>query len=105
MNLPKIEAVAAIVLGIGFIAAGVLQRNRKRKLLADGTEAEGEVLDVLGDSSKTGSGQPVIRFTTGEKEVITEKYKISIPFSKKGQKVTLVYNAANPRQFIIKKIS
>ena len=104
MNLSKIQGILSVALGIVLILVGVMQRNKKKKLLKDGVQVEGEVFDVLGDSSKDSSGRPVIRFVTKEQVLITEQYKISIPFSKKGQKVILVYNADNPKEFIVKEI-
>jgi len=73
-------------------------------LLEHGIEVEGEIVDVVGDSSKQSSGRPLIRFTTKEHALVTQQYKISVPFNKKGEKVILVYNADNPKQFIVKKI-
>ncbi|MEO5594179.1 MAG: DUF3592 domain-containing protein [Chitinophagaceae bacterium] len=104
MNLPRIEGVVAVVLGIILIIAGVIQQKKKKQLLENGIEAEGEVLDIVGDKIKNPSGYPIIRFATKEMEWITEQYKVSIPFNKKGQKVTVLYNADNPKQFIVKKI-
>ena len=104
MNLPKIQGLVAVILGAILIIAGVIQQQKKKKLLQDGIEAEGEIFDILGDSSKHASGNPVIKFAAREEVWVTEKYKISVPFEKKGSKVTLVYDAANPKRFIVKKI-
>ena len=104
MNLPKIQAIISVILGAGLIIAGIIQRQKKKKLLQDGIETEGEIFDIIGDSRKNASGNPVIKFATREQVWVTEKYKISVPFEKKGSKVTLVYDAANPKRFIVKKI-
>ncbi len=104
MNLPKIQGIVAVTLGAAFIIAGVIQQQKKKKLLQDGIETEGEIFDIVGDSSKNAAGNPVIKFATKEQVWVTEKYKINVPFSKKGRKVKLVYDAANPKRFIVKEI-
>jgi hypothetical protein len=104
MNLPKIQAIVSVILGAGLIIAGIIQRQKKKKLLQDGIETEGEIFDIVGDSSKNASGNPVIKFATRDQVWVTEKYKISVPFEKKGSKVTLIYDAGNPKRFVVKKI-
>ena len=67
---------------------------------------EGVVFDLV--SSNDGSDSldyPVIRFVTTDKTMtwITEKYEMSMPaFTTKGKKVRVIYNADNPKEFIIK---
>jgi len=59
---------------------------------------------VSGKNIDSNTNYPVIRFVTTEKEWIIEEYSIStLPgFLKKGQKITVVYNPDNPREFIEK---
>ena len=104
MNSLSIQRIIAVVFGAGFIIFGLVQQQKKKKLLQDGIETEGEIFDIVGDSSKNASGNPVIKFATKEQVWVTEKYKISVPFAKKGRKVKLVYDAENPKRFIVKEI-
>ncbi|MEO6313905.1 MAG: DUF3592 domain-containing protein [Chitinophagaceae bacterium] len=104
MNSSRIQAIVSVALGVVLIAVGLLQRMKRKKLLEHGIEVEGEIFDVLGNSKKNDAGYPVIRFITKDNTEVSEKYKVNIPFSKKGQKVLLLYNAGNPKEFVIKKI-
>ncbi|MFT3936308.1 MAG: hypothetical protein QM726_21945 [Chitinophagaceae bacterium] len=104
MNPSRIQSYVAVALGAGLIIVGLIQQQNRKKLLQEGIETEGEIFDVLGDVNKNKSGNPVIKFATKEQVWITEKYKINVPFAKKGSKVKLVYDAGNPKKFIVKEI-
>ena len=103
MNSLSIQRIIAVVLGAGFIIFGLVQQQKKKKLLRDGIETEGEIIDVVG-GNKNATGNPVIKFITKEQVWVTEKYKINVAFDKKGRKVKLKYDADNPKRFIVKEI-
>ncbi len=104
MNLSRIQAYVSVAVGAVLIILGVVQQQKKKKLLQEGIETEGEIYDVVGDSTKNANGAPLIKFITKEQVVITEQYKASISFKKKGSKVRLIYDAANPKRFIVKEV-
>ena len=103
MNSLSIQRIIAVVLGAGFIIFGLVQQQKKKKLLRDGIETEGEIFDVVG-GNKNATGNPVIKFITKEQVWVTEKYKINVALDKKGRKVKLKYDADNPKRFIVKEI-
>lgn len=79
--------------------------EKKKQLIANGIETDGIIYGF--DSSEiydSSASYPVIRFLTREKVWITEKADIALPrfFLKEGQKVTVIYNAENPKEFIYK---
>lgn len=94
-----------IIFGIAiFYVAFKFQLNTK-KIAKIGEQAEGVVFDIVESSdTKSQVRYPIIRFVTSQKEWITEQYSIStLPgFFKKGQKVTIIYNPNNPKEFFVK---
>jgi hypothetical protein len=84
---------------------GLSLRRSNSKLLKTGKPSEGIVFDfVYSDNSDSNVRYPIIRFVTSDQQWITEKYNFSgLPGSfKKGQKVNVLYNPDDPKEFIIK---
>jgi hypothetical protein len=99
------ESVLIIAVGIALLYVAFKFRLNIQKIAKKGIETEGVIFDVV-PSKKPDSraNYPLIRFVTTEKEWITEEYSVStIPgLFKKGQKVTVVYNSDNPKEFFIR---
>ena len=83
----------------------VLNASRKQnKIKKTGLITEGIVFELSNDSSSSFNVRyPVIRFLTLNEQWITEAANIGISpgFYKKGQKVTVIYDPNDPKQFII----
>ena len=102
MNSHIILLTASIIFLL--IAVGIYINFQK--ILKQGVAAEGIIFSIQKDSTG-GNIQlslPVIRFTTLSGEWITEIYKVGLfpGFYKAGDKVTVVYDADNRKNFCIK---
>jgi len=94
-----------IAFGSILIYIALKLQSRTQKLRKIGIQTEGIIFDTVpSDNPDSRAVYPLIRFVTSEKLWITEKYSIStIPgVNKKGDKVTVVYDPNNPKDFFIK---
>jgi hypothetical protein len=100
--LPLVGGILAIWLST--------KRLRERDELIDkGERVEGIIFDFLNDDGSivtvsTGDTDfraryPRIRFVTKSGEWITKQYQVTHTFLKQGDKVTVFYDPANPRNF------
>ena len=100
--------VVAGVYGLHYFQKHITKQNR---ISDHGIKAEGVVFDFERNASIQFGGDdtfsnnppyPVIRFVTSSGEWITEKYSIASNIYEKGQKVEVIYDPDNPKEFIIK---
>jgi len=74
-------------------------------MIANGMEAEGIIFDMVTRSGAYGgANHPVVRFLTRDDVWITETYDIgsSVTFLKRGEKLNVIYNPEDPKEFILK---
>ena len=99
-----IEYIIILSVGIVLIILSLSFFHKLNSLKNTGRTTDGIVYE-LSDAQNTSFNfsYPVIRFLTLKQEWITEPTKIGMfpGFYKKGQKVTVVYDEVNPKQFII----
>ncbi|MCQ6956714.1 DUF3592 domain-containing protein [Mucilaginibacter aquariorum] len=108
-----IEIVAGII-GIAFIIAGNAFSTKRKKLISSGIRVEGVVYAMEQETSRNHGAykilySPIIRFVTTEKEWVTEKYLFGVsskhtlinPSYREGDKVTVIYEPGNVKNFII----
>lgn len=99
------EIIVTFAIGIVLLYVAIRFRLNTQKIAKKGIETEGVVFDIVPSKNiDSKANYPLIRFVTSEKEWITEEYNISAMFGffKKGQKVTIVYNPDNTREFVVK---
>lgn len=99
------EGLIIVAIGIALFYVAFKFRINTKNIAKNGEQAEGVVFDIVeSDNIKSQAKYPIIRFVTSKKEWITEQYNIStLPgLFKKGQKVTIVYNPDNPKEFFVK---
>ncbi len=99
-----IEYIIILAVGVVLVILALSLSQKQNNIKKTGITAEGIVYDLLHDQSTSFNFRyPVIRFLTLTQEWITETANIGMfpGFYKKGQKVTVVYNQQNPKQFII----
>ncbi|RPE08303.1 DUF3592 domain-containing protein [Chitinophaga lutea] len=100
------EAFAFLVMGGIAVVCAIYLRRKKRRLLTMGLQAEGEVVAFkYRFSNKMFTQSPVIRFVTNKNKIIETAYSVSIIFTsyKKGEKVTVLYDADKPEDFLIQE--
>jgi hypothetical protein len=108
-----IEIVAGLI-GLALLVAGNGVSAKRKKIITTGIKAEGVVFAMEEEiSSMQGTRHtlysPIIRFVTIDKEWVTEKYMFGIssrntvinPSYKKGDKVTVIYDPKNIKDFVI----
>jgi len=96
-------SIICILIGVFLLILVLALRLRIKKIQNLGIETEG----IVFGSEEPGNlnlrfSFPTIRFITTNEEWITETYNLSLPFLTKGQKVRVIYNPKNPKEFIIK---
>jgi len=99
------EEIAIMAMGIAVLYMAVKFRSNTKNIAKNGEQVEGVVFDIVQDTNPQSQAKfPVIRFVTSQKEWITEQYNIStLPgFLKKGQKLIIIYNPDNPKEFFVK---
>jgi len=111
MNDP-IQIIIFLVVGAAAVFAFFKFQEKKKRLIENGIEVTGIVFEYS-DNASTGysspgsieTNYPTIRFVTKEGLWITEQadYSPSGFFLKQGQKITVIYNADNPKEFIYKR--
>lgn len=99
-----IEYIVAIIVGVVMIIFVLNASRKQNKIKKTGLITEGIVFELLNDASSSFNVRhPVIRFLTLNEQWITETANIGLSpgFYKKGQKVTVIYDPNDPKQFII----
>ena len=99
------EEIVIMAMGIAVLYMAVKFRSNTKNIAKNGEQVEGVVFDIVQDTNPQSQAKfPVIRFVTSQKEWITEQYNIStLPgFLKKGQKLIIIYNPDNPKEFFVK---
>ena len=96
-----------LIVGISLLRYFLKYWKNRKNLRTDGIRTEGIVVDLEIEMKKYPDSDerpptPVVRFVTTWGEWITEKYSFGYTYYKKGQKVEIVYNANNPREFFLK---
>lgn len=105
-----INIIALLVFGIIFILAGSKLVEKRKNIIQNGIEVEGVIFEFddstppISIDSYDNAKYPIIRFVTKKGEWITEKseYEVSSFLFKEGQKVKVIYNPENPKDFIFK---
>jgi hypothetical protein len=98
------EGIIFFLIGAVCLYLAFKIRLKEKKISRNGLHAEGIVIDFVVDNmTKDLVLQfPVVRFVTLKEESITERYDITAPsLLNKGQKVDIVYNPDNPKEFYI----
>ncbi|MFT3936307.1 MAG: DUF3592 domain-containing protein [Chitinophagaceae bacterium] len=102
---PEIQGIIFMSIGLACVVIGRMQINKRKNIIANGVEVDGVVFDTIYEGYGDESFEyPIIRFVTKKDMLwITEKYEVSITgFMNKGEKVRVVYDATNPKNFIVK---
>jgi len=98
--------IVPLIIGVLMVAVFFIHSKKVNKLVENGVEVEGIVYDIItnGRQNSVDTKHPVIRFLTTDELWITETYDIGmLPADfKKGQRVTVIYNAENPKDFMVK---
>ena len=102
------------LIGVALAIAGSGMSAKRKKIIATGIKAEGVVFAMEEEiDSMRGSRHilyaPIIRFVTTEREWVTEKYVFGVssrhtitnPSYKEGDKVTVIYDPKNIKDFVI----
>lgn len=94
-----------LIVGVGILFVAFIVKQKTNRILTNGVETEG-VINGFEDSNNlsNNSKYPIIRFQTKEGTLITEKANIALPpfVLKEGQKVKVVYQVDNPKEFVLK---
>ncbi|SDD48110.1 Protein of unknown function [Mucilaginibacter pineti] len=105
MNVNYDELI--LLTGGAFLAVlGAGKFNERRKLIKTGVKVNGVVFRIeesTDDETNSSMYYPVIRYLTEDKEWITETYKLGSRPSvyKEGDSVSVIYDPANYKHFII----
>ncbi len=92
-----------LALGAIFLVISTLIRNNLRKMIKTGVEAEGVIFDFAENNNPNDPQRfPIIRFLTTDKTWITEQTNTYYTGMQKDQRVSVIYNPENPKQFILK---
>jgi hypothetical protein len=98
------EAIIALIVGVVLISLSVYSIQANKLLNKNGIKTEGIVFDIV--DSQTSSLRyktPIVRFLDLNKQWITDEAKVGIAnFQyKPGDKVVVIYEKDNPKNFII----
>jgi len=99
------ESIFLIIVGLALAYFAIRVQFNANKLRKKGIKTDGIIFDtVQSDNPDSGVIYPLVRFVTSKNEWITEKYNVGTTYwlLKKGQKITVIYNPENPKEFIIK---
>ena len=99
-----VEYIVILFLGIVMVVIALHLYHKRNRIKKNGLKTEGVVYELFNNpSSSINTRNPVIRFLTMDQQWITEASDIGMfpGFYKKGQKVSVVYDRENPKQFII----
>jgi len=100
--------IILLLIGASFLFGYFKIKQKRERIIENGVEVEGIVFDFSDDnniSSNTNSmniSTPLIRFVTKDGLWVTEKGEWSTTSLKQGDKVIVIYNADNPKEFIYK---
>jgi hypothetical protein len=100
-----INIIIPFFVGLVLILLSLKSTEKKKRVIANGIETDGIIFSFessgISDSSAV---YPVIRFVTKEGVWITELADMVLPryLLKEGQKVRVIYNADNPKEFVCK---
>ncbi len=100
-----INIIIPIFVGSVSILLSLKLTEKKKRIIANGIETNGVIFSFESpEISDSSSVYPVIRFVTKEGVWITELADIALPrfLLKEGQKVRVIYNADNPKEFVYK---
>lgn len=99
-----ITLITPLFLGIVFIIVSMTLMSKRNKIIQNGIEVEGVIFDfeVSDVSNNNFLKYPIIRFVTKEGLWITKTSDYSLPFLKKGNKVSVLNNKDKPEDFIFK---
>jgi hypothetical protein len=86
-----------ILLGMVFLIFHHYWKKKRKNLLKYGEEAEGTIV-----SFKHGRDEPVIHFVTLSGASITKEYDVGSSWYKIGQKVQVLYDPADPKEFTLR---
>jgi hypothetical protein len=108
-----IEIVGGLI-GVALVVAGNGMSAKRKKIITTGIKVEGVVFALEEETSNFGGNRrtlysPVIRFITIDKEWVTEKYMFGIsskhavinPSYKEEDKVNVIYDPKNIKDFVI----
>ncbi|MBV9962650.1 MAG: hypothetical protein JO072_10420 [Parafilimonas sp.] len=102
-----ITLIITILIAVIIMIVAISTLNKFKSISKNGIEVEGIVFDLQASSSaitNVNASYPIIRFLTKENEWITEKSDIGVipGFYKSGEKLIIVYENGNPKNFYIK---
>jgi hypothetical protein len=96
--------ISLLVGGCLCLYLAIRQQRKRTYLRKNGVPADGIVIRLeQNNTRKTSSYFPVIRFVTLNQEIMIERHHVGSypPKFRTGQPVQIVYDPANPKQFII----
>ncbi|MCD2422440.1 DUF3592 domain-containing protein [Niabella pedocola] len=98
-----IEAFIFLLAGVVTSITGITYLKKYKTLKKKGSSAEGIIFETQNEDAFLNIRTPVVRFLTHTNQWITGTSDLfTLPgLYKSGQKVTLLYNNQNPKQFII----
>ena len=100
-----LELLIAFLGGVALVVFGNYKRTERNTLLFSGIRTDGVVFRIEQGIEQRGTMYyyPIVRYTTMEKEWITQKYTVGSTFSsyKEGDKVSIIYDSADNKKFII----
>lgn len=92
--------VLLFFIGAGLLVVAAKFSNADSDIAAAGGRAEGVVIDVVGQRGSRGkvTYRPIVAFTdqTGQRRSFASKVSSSPPSYERGEKVTVLYDPANP---------
>jgi hypothetical protein len=98
------EYIIALIIGFVFTIIAIKTLIKVNHIKKNGIKAEGIVYNLTNSSDVDMKFQlPTIRFLTQDQEWITEEAKVGLPYGlyKKGQKINLIYDKNEPKEFFI----
>jgi hypothetical protein len=100
-----LDLLLAFLVGVALIIFGYYKRNERRKIMETGIKVEGIAFGIDEEFiNQSWSYYPVVRYSTLEKEWVTERYNIASSLSsyyKQGDKVSVIYDSNDSKKFII----
>lgn len=103
-----VTIVTLLLIGAASLVAYSRVIEKRKRAITNGIEVEGIIFDfsedngVSTDINSINAAMPLIRFVTKDGLWITEKGEWTSTSLRQGDKVTVLYNADNPKEFIYK---
>ena len=99
-----ITIIIVLLIGTSCLVGFFKYQEKRKRIIQNGIEVDGVVYEYDDVSINGQDNYPVIRFVTKEGLWITEQtdYALSKSLLKEGQKVKVIYNSENPKEFIYK---